>query len=52
MSTNNHDDFYKIAKLTPLETNNFTYGYIRLFNNLQVFFYNDIELMNSVVHQK
>ena len=37
VSTNNHDDFYKIAKLTPLETNNFTYGYIRLFNNLQVF---------------
>lgn len=39
VSTNNHDDFAKIARMTPLDTNNFVYGSIRLYNNTQVWVY-------------
>lgn len=38
MDTNNHNDFFAIGKLQPLQTNNIIYGFVRLFNGIQVIF--------------
>lgn len=38
MDTNNHNDFFAIGKLQPLQTNNIIYGFVRLFNGIQVGF--------------
>lgn len=39
MDTNNHNDFFAIGKLQPLQTNNFIYGIVRLFNGIQVWLF-------------
>lgn len=36
IDTNNHNDFFAIGKLEPLQTNSFVYGFVRLFHGIQV----------------